>query len=91
MKASKMYDQSLLAHQRLPPEHELPTRLLNALRGSGLIEKEEGKQPRLKTNELREAILNGTIWEIRNVGETYVKLLCEWLEQQDIINPWPEG
>lgn len=88
-----MYKQSLAAHNKLPPQHELPTRLLSILARNGFVEAEDGKRPQLKIKKLREAIMNGKIWEVRNVGKKYVMLLCKWLEehkQAASIHP-PEG
>ncbi len=83
MKADEMYKQSLIAYSALPPEREFPPRIWNVLARSGFVEKEQGKDAKLNIPKLREAILNGKIWKVRNLGTKTVKFLCEWLEQNE--------
>lgn len=61
----------------------LRIRLVNALeRGMGKeIWLEEDRLVNWKL--IKEKVLSGEIWLVRDVGETRVKQLCEWIEKKE--------
>ena len=62
----------------------LPIRLVNALeRGMGKDDFWVEEDRLLNWVLIREKVLSGEIWLVRDIGKTRVKQLCEWIEKKE--------
>lgn len=90
MNATDLYNKSLKAHKgkekTASQKIGLSIGILHSLyRGGKTATGKElitGRQPDyvvIRENIL-EAVANGTIWDVRNIGAKSVRVICEWLE-----------
>lgn len=87
MNADELYEHSKVAHGDIPKNtinEGLPQQVYNVLDRNGYTEDRHSPTPgKLLRSKIQQAVVNGSIWDIRMLGEKGIRCICNWLVKDE--------